>query len=180
MRFVGMLLMAVLAAGCWRTPVDAGPPPETIVSAGCPFDGCQYGKWTATRVTDLYAEPDGLQIDLDLFPGDVVEATSGEIHSAPRRARVVTAGDDDRKQKIRVGEAIYVLYPMNEGALALWHNGVVKPGSRDLAVEYDPPVAKDQSPLTWTWWVKARMVDGTVAWLKNPKNFRGMDKLGRQ
>ena len=47
----------------------------------------------------------------------------------------------------------------------------------DLVVDFDPPVPKDQPPLNWTWWVKTKLADGTIAWLKNPKNFRGMDKL---
>lgn len=173
---ISILLLAIAAAGCWRTTVDTGPPPKTVVSAGCPFEGCQYGKWTATRTTDIYAEPDGLQIDFDLWAGDTVEAASGEIHATPRRAKVVTAGDDDSTQGIRAGDTIYVLYPLGEGAMALWQNGFMKAGSLDLVVEYDPPLSKDQAPLNWTWWVKTKLVDGTIAWLKNPKNFRGMDK----
>lgn len=178
--FPVMIAALVATAGCWRAPVDTGPAPKTIVSAGCPFEGCQYGKWTATRTADIYAEPDGLQIDFDLAPGDTVDAASGEIHSTPRRAKVVTAGDDDSAQGIRAGDTIYVLYPTGEGATAVWQNGFMKAGSLDLIVEYDPPVEKGQVPLNWTWWVKTKLVDGTIAWLKNPKNFRGMDRLGRQ
>lgn len=176
---ISVIFCATGAAGCWRTLVDKGPPPKTIVSAGCPFEGCQYGTWTATRTTDIYAEPDGLQIDFDLAPGDTVEARSGEIHSSPRRARVVTAGDADREEGILAGDMIYVLYPVGEGAMALWQNGFMKVGSLDLVVDYDPPVPQGQSPLNWTWWVKTKLADGTIAWLKNPKNFRGMDRLGR-
>jgi hypothetical protein len=167
------------APGCWRTTVNAGPPPKTVVSAGCPFEGCQYGRWTATRATDLWAEPDGLKLDLELYPGDEIEATSGEIHSTPRRARVVTAGADDRAEGILAGDTLYVLYPVGEGAMAIWQNGFMKVGSLDLVVDYDPPVPKDQTPLNWAWWVKCKLADGTIAWLKNPKNFRGMDRLGR-
>jgi hypothetical protein len=173
------LAVAMSAAACWRMPVKATLPPATVVSAGCPFEGCQYGKWTATRMHDLYAEPDGLQIDLDVRPGDTIQASSGEIHSTPRRARVVTAGADDIAQGIKEGDTVYALYPLGEGALAVWQNGLMKSGSLDLVVEYDPPVPKDQSPLEWTWWVKVRLVDGTIAWLRNPKDFRGMDRLGK-
>ena len=165
-------LSAFMAAGCWRTMVDKGPPPKTIVSAGCPFEGCRYGKWTTTRATGVYAEPDGMKIDFELAPGDTIDAASGEIHSTPRRARVVTAGDADRDEGIVAGDAVYVLYPVGEGAMALWQNGLMKIGSLDLVVEYDPPVPKDQPPLVWTWWVKVKLADGTIAWLKNPKNFQ--------
>jgi hypothetical protein len=170
-----VVLVASLSAACWRTAVDTGPPPKRIVSAGCPFEGCQYGKWTATRMTDVYSQPDGLEIDIDLYPGDTVDAESGEIYSVPRRAKVVKAGDDDREQGIRAGDTLYVLHPMGEGAMAVWQNGFVKAGSLDLIVEYDPPLAKDQQPLQWTWWVKVKLADGTVAWLKNPKGLNGMD-----
>jgi hypothetical protein len=163
---------------CWRTVADAAPPLKTIVSAGCPFEGCQYGKWTATHTTDIYSEPDGLRIDVSLASGDTIDAATGEIHSTPRRARVVTANDDDRAEGIVAGDIIYVLYPVGQGAMALWQNGLMKVGSLDLVVEYDPPLPKDQPPLKWTWWVKIKLPDGTIAWLKNPKNFRGMDKLG--
>jgi len=178
-RLIPLVVLALVAPACWRNIVDKGPPPKTIVSAGCPFEGCQYGKWTAARTTDLYAEPDGMQLDFDLGPGDVIDAASGEIHSTPRRARIVTAGDSDREEGLLAGDVVYVLYPTGEGAMALWQNGFMKVGSLDLVVDYDPPVPKDQPPLKWTWWVKAKLADGTIAWLKNPKNFHGMDKLGR-
>lgn len=170
-----LVLAMAVAPGCLRREADGGPPPKMIVSAGCPFEGCHYGMWTATKTTDLFSEPDGFELDVDLYPGDTVEATSGEIHSFPRRAKVVTAGDSDAEQGIHTGDAIYVLYPMGEGALAVWQNGFMKSGSLDLVVDYDPPLPKDQPPLKWTWWVKTKLVDGTIGWLKNPKNFRGMD-----
>ena len=179
MRFV-MLFALVTASGCWRTVIDKGPPPRTIVSAGCPSEGCQYGKWTATRPTPIFAEPDGLKIDFELAPGDTVDAASGEIHSTPRRARVVTAGADDRAEGIVAGDIVYVLYPAGEGTMALWQNGFMKAGSLDLVVDYDPPLPTGEPSLKWTWWVKTKLADGTIAWLKNPKNFRGMDKLVRQ
>jgi hypothetical protein len=172
-------LALIATPGCWRAVVNSGPPPKMIVSAGCPFEGCQYGKWTATRTTDLWAEPDGLQLDVDLAPGDEIDAATGEIHSTPRRARVVTAGADDRADGIVAGDIIYVLYPVGEGAMAIWQNGLMKVGSLDLVVDYDPPVPQNQSPLKWTWWVKCKLADGTIAWLKDPKKFRGMDKLAR-
>jgi hypothetical protein len=173
------LFVAAGTAGCWRRVVNAGPPPKMIVSAGCPFEGCQYGRWTATRTVDLWAEPDGLPLDLDLVPGDEIDASSGEIHSTPRRARVVTAGADDRAEGIVAGDILYVLYPVGEGAMAIWQNGFMKTGSLDLVVDYDPPVPNTQAPLKWTWWVKCKLADGTIAWLKDPKNFRGMDRRGR-
>jgi hypothetical protein len=173
-----VILAGAVSAGCWRQPVETGPPPKTIVSAGCPFEGCQYGDWTATRATDIYSQADGLQLDFDLYPGDTVEAVSGEIYSAPRRAKVITAGTEDLEEGIHDGDMIYVLYPIGEGAMAVWQNGFLKAGSLDLVYEYDPPLPKDQAPLQWTWWVKVKLVDGTIAWLKNPKNFRGMDKRG--
>jgi hypothetical protein len=177
-RLFTAILAAVISAGCWRPAVATGPPPKTVVSAGCPFEGCQYGDWTATRATDIYSQADGLQLDFDLYPGDTVEAVSGEIYSAPRRAKVITAGTEDREEGIRDGDMIYVLYPIGEGAMAVWQNGFLKAGSLDLVYEYDPPLPKDQAPLQWTWWVKVKLVDGTIAWLKNPKNFRGMDRRG--
>jgi len=178
-KLLALIAIAAMSAGCWRTVVSGGPPPKTIVSAGCPFEGCQYGKWTATRTTELWAEPDGLKLELELAPGDEIDAASGEIHSTPRRARVVTAGEADRSEGILAGDTLYVLYPMGEGAMAIWQNGFMKVGSLDLVVDYDPPLPKDQPPLNWTWWVKGKLADGTIVWLKNPKNLRGMDRLGR-
>lgn len=178
-RLAWAWVLPIGLAGCWSEPVKSVLPPATVVSAGCPFEGCQYGKWTATRTTSLFAEPDGLKIDLDLLPGDTIQAASGEIHSTPRRARVLTAGADDKAQGIKVGDTVYALYPLGEGTLAVWQDGLMKSGSLDLVVEYDPPVSQGESPLQWTWWVKVRLVDGTIAWLKNPKNFRGMDRLGK-
>ena len=73
-----------------------------------------------------------------------------------------------------------MLYPNGNDGTAVWQNGFMKMASPDLVVEYDPPVPNGQQPLNWTWWVKTKLADGTIAWLKNPKGFQGMDKKSPQ
>jgi hypothetical protein len=164
-----------MTLACIERTVPPRAPANRIVAAGCPFEGCQYGRWTATRTQHLFAEPEGLRLAIDVLPGDSIDAQSGEIYARPRRARVAKAGPDDRAQDIRDGDIVYALYPLGEGALALWEAGQMKSGSLDLVLDYDPPLPAGEPPLNWTWWVKVRLVDGTIAWLKDPKDFRGMD-----
>lgn len=190
--FVAALVAACLVAGC-----DAGvsnrsqqgapergalgqstaiPPMEVIAPDACPFEGCQYGEWTARKTVPTYSSPDGSVLNKSIGQGQSITAVSGEVRAKPRRATITNAYTTDVEQGLDVGSAVYVLYPLGEGAVAVWHGGKVKHGSLDLGVHYDQPL--ESQPLDWTWWVLVRLADGTAGWVKNPQGqFDGMDRF---
>jgi hypothetical protein len=87
---------------------------------------------------------------------------------------VVALHQTDSANGLHVGDIVYALFPIGEGALAVWHNGAITRGSLDLRLQYDAPL--ESAPLQWTWWVLVRLADGRTGWLENPQGaFDGMD-----
>jgi hypothetical protein len=174
--FAGLVLAGCVMNGC--RPVElaehSDSPPATVVSRGvCPFEGCQYGVWVVREPVAVYSAPDGAQLSTPLPAGATITAITGEVHSTPRRAIVTHTYASDERQGISVGDVVYPLYPLGEGAMAVWHRGTVKAGSLDLAFRYDDPNRRSD----WTWWVHARLAEGRVVWLRDPRGFSGMDAL---
>lgn len=54
-------------------PQQVAPPTPVVVPAGCPFEGCQYGKWTAREPAEIRSSING---------------PAGEIRATPRKATV--------------------------------------------------------------------------------------------
>lgn len=158
-------------------PAAAVPPAEVIAPDACPFEGCRLGVWTAREATPVYSAPGDTAVASTLAAGAAVTAVAGEVRATPRRATVTRVYSTDTAAGIDVGEIVYALYPIGEGALAVWHDGKVTNGSLDLTLAYDGPAAAP--PLQWVWWVRVRLADGTHGWLRNPQGrFDGMDALG--
>jgi hypothetical protein len=148
-----------------------------IVSGVCPFEGCRLGAWTAREDVPLYTSPSGNLSPVKITRGQAVTAVEAEVSAAPRQGKVTRVYDTDSQAGIKVGDVAYGLYPIGEGAIAVWHDAKVKNGSLDLTLDYDEPLAT--RPLQWTWWVRVRLGDGTEGWLKHPLGkFDGMDALG--
>ena len=179
-------LLALCLSGC-GPPADAPralpratldvPPAEVIAADATPFEGCRLGVWTAREATPVYSVLGDTAVASTLAAGAAVTAVAGEVRATPRRATVTRVYSTDTAAGIDVGEIVYALYPIGEGALAVWHDGKVTNGSLDLTLAYDGPAAAP--PLQWVWWVRVRLADGTHGWLRNPQGrFDGMDALG--
>ena len=164
-------------AGASATAAAAGvPPAEVVIAGGCPGEGCQLGNWTAREAVPIYDRPNGTVVG-QLPKGEAVAAMSAEVRATPRRAVVTSVYETDQRQGIKVGSVVYVLYPLGEGALAVWHEGKVKDGSIDLGLRFDTPI--ESKPLEWTWWVRVALPDGDHGWFKNPQGqLDGMDAFG--
>ena len=153
-------------------------PAEVIVAGGCPFEGCQLGRWTAREEVPVYDRKNGSMVSR-LQAGLVINATDAEIHATPVKGVVTKVYSSDEAQGIRVGTVVHLLFPLGEGAVAVWHDGKVKNGSLDLEVRTDDPNQGKGNVLHWTWWVHIRLPDGSMGWLRNPQgHFDGMDAHG--
>lgn len=111
--------------------------------------------------------------------GESVTALSAQVIATPQKGVVEKVYKTDEDQGLEVGSVVYALYPIGEGAVAVWHEGKVKRGSLDLTLRYDEPLAA--RPLEWTWRVQVRLADGRTGWIKNPqRQFDGMDARANQ
>ena len=152
------------------------PPVEWVETGACPFEGCQYGRWTAFRPVTLYERPGGPALARRLAKDDVVTATGGEVRATPVKARVKTTGPEDTEAGIAVGDIVYVLYPLGEGAVMVWKDGKAVGASIDVELEFDPPLG--EGGLPYVWWAKVKLADGTVAWVKDAsQDFYGTDQF---
>lgn len=151
------------------------PASPFVVQDAHPFEGCQYGAWTARETASLYDKIGGTILTRLIQKGEHVLALTGEVHAIPQRATVTGVYKSDEEQGIHIGSIVYFLYPLGEGAAKVWHEGKSKSGSMDLTLKFDSAETENQS---WDWWVKVRLEDGTIGWLKNPRSFNGMDRFG--
>jgi hypothetical protein len=180
---VGVLVCAAIVYGIWfasntiqTNNAIAHPPSVVIVTGACPFEGCQLGRWIARKSIPVYEHPGG-GLKQKLRQGEVIYATSAEVRAVPKKAIVTRTYKSDEKEGLNVGSLIYVLYPIGEGAVAVWNKGNIVNGSLDLAFQYDESVESRQ--LQWEWWVQIRLANGTTGWLHNPQGqLKGMDRFG--
>ena len=179
-RTVSLVEYSLQNSGDTRTSAPATatavPPADVVIAGGCPGEGCQLGNWSAREAVAIYDRPNG-RVSGQLPAGAAVTAIDAEVRASPRRAVVTRVYDTDQRQGIKVGSVVYVLYPLGEGAVAVWHEGKVKDGSIDLGLRFDTPI--ESKPLNWTWWVRVSLPDGATGWFKNPQGqLEGMDAFG--
>lgn len=186
------VLIAVVFLGIWfgfaqgqadKSPAPSAgevaeffPPAVVVVNGACPFEGCQLGKWIAKVSIPVYDAPGGA-LKRNLSPGETVNATASEVRAEPRKAVVTRTYNSDEEQGLHVGNLVYVLHPIGEGAVALWDKGRVIHGSLDLTFRFEETSAPPR--LKWDWWVQVLLKDGVAGWVRNPQGqLKGMDRLG--
>jgi len=152
------------------------PPAEWVAAGACPFEGCQYGKWTATRDVVLYDRPGGQVQALKIAKGEGVTALTGEVIARPARAVVVRSDKEEAGWGLTPGAVAYFLFPLGEGAVAVWKDGKAYETSIDFELRFDPTVPEDQR--TYVWWAHVRRAGGATGWVKNAgSDFTGTDQF---
>ena len=187
----GVVLIAVVFLGIWfgfspeqtaKSPVvsagnvaEFSPPAVVVVNGACPFESCRLGKWLAKVSIPVYDAPGGAVIR-NLSRGETVNAAASEVRAVPRKAVVTRTYISDEEQGLLVGNIVYVLHPIGEGAVAVWYKGKVIHGSLDLTFRYED--ASAPFILEWDWWVQVWVGDSSAGWLRNPQGkLKGMDRL---
>ena len=171
-----------------------------VDSGACPFEGCQYGNWTArTEIVALKDPPfpwnPGPHDTTNVFrivKGETVFAATGVLSfSKPGRVRV------DKAVRARLGSAhfpltaeevtlspgdiMYLLTPQGEGWVLAWFKGVL--------IDYDASQLKNGGCNTdcagellelgqSEWWVQLRNSRGEVGWTNRSQEFDGRDRFG--
>jgi hypothetical protein len=183
-----LLVMTICASVSGESSMPK-PPTVFMDEGACPFECCVYRDWHVTKATKIFDKPKGKNLVARLKVGDVVHAKTGIVYVVPSKIKVVYAYQNEHnQQKYSLGETIYLLTYLGEGAYKIWHNGeVIEEGLEflDNALEkYDGcffPSSECWGRLMEDhrkediWWVKLEIKDGTIGWAEVDNNFNPMD-----
>jgi hypothetical protein len=145
----------------------------------CPFEGCQFGKWTARKPVRLFSTWKHERTPLRrIAQGEVVTALTG-VHITLEPSKIgVTAAIP--QYGLMPGDTIFGYMNLGEGVFNAWFKGMwveefdgsgVAPGcSRNCT-------AKLLKPGSFEWWVQLRTKDGVTGWTNEADSFDGKDAL---
>jgi hypothetical protein len=166
------------------TPQKAPKPelPKVDLNA-CPFEGCQFGAWTARERVQLFStwKSDRKPVTT-INAGEKVTAVTG-VHITLEPSEIqVTA--PDVQYNLKPGDIIFGYMYYGEGVFSAWFNGYWVENFDGSGIE-DPNgdgcarncTAKLLKPARTEWWVEIKTKDGTIGWTKDTEKFDGKDAL---
>lgn len=180
---IAALGLALAAAPVTETPEPTAPRYEW---GACPFEGCVYRTWVATRDTAAFAEPraDAPAV-FQIKPGDSVRAITGVVITATLGHVQVTApvslSYGSFTLTVAPGDPVYVLRYIAEGTYLVWAKGRTFHYNGDfdrLGPVQTRPELTVMTLCKTEWWAKVRNRQGQVGWCLNPRSFKGNDSLG--
>jgi hypothetical protein len=165
------------------TPQKAPQPAlPKIDENACPFEGCQFGAWTANDQVQLYStwKTDHKPF-VTVAKGEAVTAITGIYITFEPSEIQVTAPMPN--YGLKPGDTVFGYRNYGEGYFSAWFNGywveqfdgsgVVDPYggcSRNCT-------AKLVKPGRVEWWVEIKTKGGTLGWTKETEKFDGKDGL---
>lgn len=169
-------------------------PPMPLEEAGaCPFEGCQFGAWTAreTVVARRSRSTSGAR-SFTVRKGETVTALTGVlVITRPGRVQFRERTDlltAEGQISVAPGDTLYLLGYRGEGFTDAWFKGRTY-HEVDGAMEFfnalcdtrpercaGRVVERQQS----IWWVQLRNGDGLVGWTNQTDDFDGEDAFGQR
>lgn len=150
------------------------PPVPYEDSGACPFEGCVYREWIATKKTPIQMNREAnSSIAFTINKGESVTAITGVvITTTPGENKVlkpIKIGD----VTANIGDIVYILTHLGEGVSKIWYKGNLWiPGLNDLDnLEY-------KKTSKYTWWVQVKNSNGQIGWTNQPENFSNKDLFG--
>jgi hypothetical protein len=146
----------------------------------CPFEGCQFGRWTVRQSVRLYSTwKANRTLTATLRKGQVVTAISGiHITFAPSEV-LVTAPIE--QYDLKTGDHVFGYMHLGEGFFNAWFNGwwvdsfdgsgVAPACSRDCH-------ARLVNPGRMEWWVQIE-ANRATGWTNQTDRFDGKDALAK-
>ena len=145
----------------------ARPAAPLRVDGACPFEGCQYGTWTTSAETTVYAAAgDTTSAAFTVPAGTALEAPGGFVLVTQVGVSVATRPADlflayERARPLAAGDTVLVLDYEGEGSYRVWHDGRIGfSGTADAGGPFRQVVAPEQA-----WWARATAPDGRTGWL---------------
>ena len=177
-------LLALLAAPQLDpalTPQKAAKPALPKIDENtCPFEGCQFGAWTATAAVPLFSswKDDRKQVKM-LSKGEAVTAITGVHITFEPSEMQVTAPIPG--YGLKPGDTIYAYVYKGEGVFSAWFNGYWVEDFDGSGVAGAGCNRNCNAKLVKQghvkWWVEIRTKDGAIGWTKDTDSFDGKDAL---
>jgi len=152
-----------------------------IDEKACPFEGCQFGPWTATDQVQLFStwKKDRKPL-VTISKGEAVTAITGvHVTFEPSEIKVTAPMP---AYGLKPGDMIYGYMYKCEGVFSAWCNGywvedfdgsgIAEAGCNRNC---NARLLKDGRT---EWWVEIKTNDGTTGWTKDTNKFAGKDALG--
>jgi len=147
----------------------------------CPFEGCQFGAWTATDGVQLYSTWKGDRNPaVKISKGEPVTALTGiHITFEPDEIQVTAPIP---QYALKPGDTVFGYRNLGEGFFNAWFNGYWVEEFDGSGVDgfgcEKKCNAKLLKPGHSEWWVEIQTRDGAVGWTQETTKFDGKDALG--
>jgi hypothetical protein len=188
--FVGTVLLSTLfsvqqsTAAASNNPTSSSEPSLPVVDENaCPFEGCTFGTWKATKESTLYSswQTDRAEIG-KIKAGEPVTSLTG-VHITRKPDRILVKREISRLA-LKPGDLVLRYMYVGEGFANIWAKGtwhkeedcsfITEKDGGGCARECAAVVAEDGQK---EWWVKIKTRDGKLGWILVKHNFEGMDAL---
>jgi hypothetical protein len=177
------LLILLLTARPAPPKPQPAPPIPYLDWGACPFECCTYGRWTATRATEVLRDRHAKSpVAFRLKAGERVDVSGGVVVTLrPGRIRAtapVTIGGPGNETRLHAGDVVFVLHYVGEGNHLLWFHG--RAFSDELDLDKPGPIDRWKNlellelPVA-EWWFKVRNAAGKVGWSVRSEDFDGQD-----
>lgn len=173
-KSIVVFVMAILLSVTVTTHAQSARPKLPFIQHDiCPFECCQYGKWTARSILKAFnKEGDDSTVSFTIRPGEAFTAISGNVHIQQFGIIVINKSFG----KFKKGDEVYVLSYRGEGEYDLWFNGKELNDTEEVWSNG----TLQQSP-EFIWWVSIIDKDGRQGWLKfkniSDSGFQTEDKV---
>ena len=165
------------------TPAPAAQSSDSVLVGGaCPFECCQYGKWTLDSAADLRATPSLTASTVaHLDSGTEVLADTGFVMVHPV-GLVLGIGDfhqPDTDLELHAGDSLFVLEELGEGRWhARLHGELITVSSQDIDTDgnYGAKLVRPPQSQWWAHFVVPRSGQGWV--LMDDVKEHGADACG--
>ena len=166
------------------------PPPIPYEDVGaCPFEGCVYREWTASRNVNIRASrrktaPVRFRVKVRervvALTGVVVTVKPARVEFS--RPQILSTRDGD--VHVLAGQSLYLLTYLGEGFSKVWFNGHLYTDVDVSSVVNDVCDSKPDRCAgriveegQTMWWVQIRNARGEIGWTDEADAFDGKDAL---
>ena len=174
-----------------------------VDEGACPFEGCVYRDWRATKPVAVYESWDWRAPVRQVFsvePGETVTAMTGVVVTTSAGRAVIRrpmSGIAHSKYfpyqrpasiPLNPGDIVYLLTNQGEGFQTAWFRQMLftLDRSRFSGPTPDTPCKRDntctgeviQHPIS-AWWVKLRNARGQIGWTRQTGDFDGSATFGK-
>lgn len=161
----------------------------------CPFEGCQYGEWTARVPVSVRADRrDTAPVVFTLEAGEPLTALDGVVVTTrlgivrfSRAGELETDFDDWTRGSLHLeaGATLYLLHSIGEGWYRAWFDGAMRDIDMSSVVgnircEKTPAACAGRviQKGQYQWWVQIRNRRGQLGWTRETDKFDGKDRFG--